>query len=599
MRTLAIALASMLVVGFLFSVTPHAVGADFFVAPDGSDANAGTQEKPFATIARARDAVRQTIAAGLKSDINIHLREGVYQLIEPLTFGPEDSGNAQYAVTYAAQPDETVVVSGGRPITGWKPGDGGIWTAEVPGVKDGDWYFRHLFVNGRRAVRARTPNADADEPHWQLKGADLAADLSRYTLTLPGGLLGNWSNQTDIEVMVAGNWAINRLPVQSIDPASGVVVLAPPHAVGHNAIRPGPGRWCCFENAPEMLDQSGEWCLDRTTGKLSYWPLDGEDMTRIEVIAPKPDRLVEVKGTAEHPVRNLHFRGIRFEYTDLALPEGGYMGIQACHCTQGKAWTGTWGRVPASIRWDFVEQSSLEDSTLAHLGGCGVVLVTSCNDNLVQGNHVFDVSGNGIMLGGPKDEAGVPKRNRISNNHVHACGVEYYGAIGIWVGFAQQAVISHNLVHGLPYSGISVGWQWNPQPTPCKENTIEYNHVYDVMNRLCDGGCIYTLGFQPGTVIRGNHLHDVRRSRYAQGAPNNGMFIDEGSKGFLFEQNVIYNTAAELVRFNQCSRDWHTWRDNHFGQEAEVKEAGKGIIANAGLEAPYRERLTGSGDSGQ
>jgi hypothetical protein len=229
------------------------------------------------------------------------------------------------------------------------------------------------------------------------------------------------------------------------------------------------------------------------------------------------------------------------------------------------------------------------------LGGCGVELVTSCHDNLIQGNEITDVSGNGIMLGGPRGEAEVPKRNRIANNHVHACGIEYYGAVGIWVGFAQQAVIAHNLVHGLPYSGVSVGWQWNPEPTPCKENTIEYNHIYDVMNRLCDGGCIYTLGFQPGTVIRGNHLHDSHRSRYAQGAPNNGMFIDEGSKGFLFEQNVIYDTAAELVRFNQNQRDWHTWRDNHFGPAAEVKESGKAILAQAGPEPPYRERWAAAG----
>jgi hypothetical protein len=287
----------------------------------------------------------------------------------------------------------------------------------------------------------------------------------------------------------------------------------------------------------------------------------------------------------------LHFRGLQFQHTTLALPELGYMGIQACHCTQGKEWTGTWGRVPAAIRWDDCRDCSLQDSTLTHLGGCGVELVTNCDRNLIQGNHVWDVSGNGIMLGGPKSEAEVPKRNRIANNHVHACGVEYYGAIGIWVGFAQQAVVAHNLVHDLPYSGISLGWQWNPQPTPCKENTIEYNHVYDVMNRLCDGGCIYTLGFQPGTVIRGNHLHGVHRSRYAQGAPNNGMFIDQGSKGYLFEQNVIYDTAAEPVRFNQCARDWHSWKDNHIGPEEQVKESGQAIIVRAGLEPSYRQRL--------
>lgn len=587
-RTLALLLFGSLIV---VTGTP-AVATDLYVAPGGDDANPGTQDKPLATVARARDAVRQQIAAGLKADVTVHLRAGIYRIGKPLVFGLEDSGNENFAVTYAAHPGETVVISGGRPITGWKRGEGEVWVAPVPGVKEWNWNFRHLFVNGRRAVRSRTPNADAENPDWQLKGADLAADLSRYTLTLPPGLLGDWSNPSDIEVMVAGNWEINRLPVQSIDRAAGVVVLAPPHAQGHDAIRPAPGRWCHFVGAPELLDQPGEWYLDRPTATLRYWPLADEDMATAEVIAPVAERLIEVKGQADRPVRNLHFRGLRFEHTDLELPPGGYLGIQACHCTTGTKWTDAWGRVPAAIRWDYVEKSSLEDCVLTRLGGCGVELVTACHDNLIQGNEITDVSGNGIMLGGPRAEAEVPKRNRISNNHVHACGVEYYGAVGIWVGFAQQAVIAHNLVHGLPYSGVSVGWQWNPEPTPCKQNTIEYNHIYDVMNRLCDGGCIYTLGFQPGTVIRGNHLHGAHRSRYAQGAPNNGMFIDEGSKGFLFEQNVIYDTAAELVRFNQCQREWHTWQDNHFGPADEVKAAGQAIIAQAGLEPTYRQRLT-------
>ncbi len=596
MKQITFTLLILLGASSLAPAQARSASTDLFVAPTGSDENPGTQEKPFATVSKAQDAVRHLIAAGLESDVKVLIRQGTYRLDEPLVFGPEDSGTDNHAVTYAAYPGEDVVISGGRPITGWKRGEGQVWTAHVPGVKEGKWYFRHLFVGGKRAVRARAPNKDDENPCWQLAGADLAADLSRYTLTLPAGLLGQWSNPTDIEVMVAGNWAINRLPVQSIDALAGVVVLAPPHAQGHQAIRPGPGRWCYFENAPEMLDQPGEWYLDRKTGTLSYWPLEGQDLSQVEVIAPALERLAEVKGTPDRPVRNLHFRGIAFEHTDLKLPDGGYLGIQACHCTVGKDWKRPWGRIPAAIRWDYVEHSSFADAALAHLGGCGIELVTSCHDNLIRGNHVFDAGGNGIMLGGPRTEAEVPKRNRIGNNHVQACGVEFYGAVGIWLGFTRQAVVSHNLVHDLPYTGLSVGWQWNPEPTPCKENLIESNHVYDVMNRLCDGGCIYTLGFQPGTVIRGNHLHDVHRSRYAQGAPNNGMFIDQGSKGYLFEKNVIYNTSAELVRFNQCSRDWHTWRDNHFGEAAEVRQSGKEIIVEAGLEPGYSRRLMNQAD---
>lgn len=567
---------------------------DFYVASGGSDDNAGTVDEPFATLARARDAVRKRIAAGLTGGVTVLIRGGTYELPETLKFGPEDSGTDEHAVTYAAYPDEKVVISGGRRISGWKSGDGGMWAARVAGIKEGQWHFRHLFVNGRRATRARTPNLVDDNPHWQLTGAALSADLASYTLTIAPQRLGAWTNVSDMEIMVAGNWAINRKRIAAVDRTSGTITLAVPHASGHNAIRPSPGRWCCFENAPELLDLSGEWYLDRATGVLSYLPRAGEDLSTAEVVAPAIERLIAVTGTPDQAVRNLHFRGLSLQHAGWQLPEHGYLGIQACHFTIGRDWKRPWARIPAAVCFDFAEGCSVRDGTIAQVGGCGIELVDSCHQNVVEGNHIHDVSGNGIMLGGPRGEDRVPRGNRIANNYVNACGVEYYGAVGIWVGFADAAQVAHNLVRDLPYTGISVGWQWNPQPTPCKNNLVERNHVYDVMKALCDGGCIYTLGFQPGTVIRGNHLHDVKRSLFAQGAPNNGMFIDQGSKGYLFERNVIYNTSAQLVRFNQCARDWHTWRDNHFGEEADVKESGKEIIAAAGLRQPYRGRWAGS-----
>ena len=99
-------------------------------------------------------------------------------------------------------------------------------------------------------------------------------------------------------------------------------------------------------------------------------------------------------------------------------------------------------------------------------------------------------------------------------------GREYYGAIGIWVGFAKNTGISHNLVHDLPYTGVSVGWEWGLYPdTRIKNNLVKFNHIYDVFNQLCDGGYIYTLGYQPGTVIRDNHLHHANRKSKTKSAP--------------------------------------------------------------------------------
>jgi hypothetical protein len=131
---------------------------DYYVAPGGDDANPGTQAKPFRTISAARDAVRRKIAVGLTGNIAVFLRGGMYRISEPVTFGPQDSGTERFSITYTSVPGEKPVISGGRVITGWKAGDQGVWTVEIPEVKSGKWTFRELLVDGRRARRARHPD---------------------------------------------------------------------------------------------------------------------------------------------------------------------------------------------------------------------------------------------------------------------------------------------------------------------------------------------------------------------------------------------------------------------------------------------------------
>jgi parallel beta helix pectate lyase-like protein/glycosyl hydrolase family 141/pectate lyase-like protein len=566
-------------------ISPAASGVEFFVSPEGSDTNPGTSERPFATLSQAQEALRQLVSGGLDADVTVWIGKGTYTLDKPLVFGQETSGTEDFSVTFVARPGETVVLSGGRKISGWKPGADEVWSAQVPEAKGDSWPLRNLFVGGQHAVRARTPNQDAEPNCVQLKAAELSEDRGRFTLTLPADLLGDWKNARDVEVMVAGNWAINRKRVQSIDPASGTLVLAPPHRHGPKYIFPAAGRWCYLANARELLDQPGEWYRDRQTGRVAYRPIAGQDLRTAEVVAPVATQLILVRGTPQRPVRNLHFKGLRLRHTDWQLPPDGYMGIQACHYGNSNQPGQRWQRIPAAVSMADAHGCSIEGCDVAHLGGSGIELADGCRDCLIRGNQISDCSANGIMVAGPNVDGRVPSGCRVENNHIHSSGREFYGSIGIWVGFARGTVVSHNLVHGLPYTGISVGWQWNPEPTTCKENVIEFNHVFDVMNRLCDGGCIYTLGFQPGTIIRGNHLHGVHRSPMAQGAPNDGMFIDQGSKGYLFEENVIYDTASEPIRFNACQRDWHTWRGNQIGPEADVKESGKEIIEKAGLES--------------
>jgi len=181
-----------------------------------------------------------------------------------------------------------------------------------------------------------------------------------------------------------------------------------------------------------------------------------------------------------------------------------------------------------------------------------------------------------------------PTGNRVTNNVISDGGLVHYSAHGVWIGIAARTELSHNVIRRFPYSDVSVGWSWNDQPTACRENLIQYNHIHDAMMLLADGGGIYSLGLQPGSVLRGNLIHAVHRSRFTGRAENNGIFFDQGSKQFLVEGNVIYDTANRLIRYNQSRQDWHTFRDNTLGIGPDDPKFPKAAAARAGLEPEYR-----------
>ena len=146
--------------------------ADFYVSTHGSDKWSGAlaapnpdrTDGPFATLERAREAVRSAKAKPGARPIVVEVRAGTYPMAQPFSLGPEDSGTAERPIVYQAYRGEEVTLSGGRLITGWRKGDGPLWVADLPDVKAGRWHFRQLFVAGERQVRARTPNADPSDP---------------------------------------------------------------------------------------------------------------------------------------------------------------------------------------------------------------------------------------------------------------------------------------------------------------------------------------------------------------------------------------------------------------------------------------------------
>jgi len=528
--------------------------ADFFVAPDGSDAGPGTKEKPFATLSRARDAVRELKKGGLDRDLTVLVRGGAYWLKEPLAFGPEDSGTEKFSITYAAAPGERPVLSGGRPITGWKQGEGQLWTVELPEVKAGKWYFRQLFVNGRRAVRARSPNDGF------FRVAKAGPD-NRTSFTFKRGDLRAFRNIEDAELLLLHDWSVSRVRLKAVDEAAEVVSFADPigcASADFFAIAGfEPNARYAVENAPELLDSPGEWYLDRRTGLLSYWPLAGEDPAKAEAVAPVLSLLLGVRGEAGKARRleNLRFAGLTLAHCEFPLPEHGYAEIQAgvyeVRPNPGKSWAKT-SRNPAAVVFENTARCRLEDCAVAHAGTSGVSLEGAAEGNRITGCQVHDLGGNGIMVGGGENKPeGLAKDNVVANNHVHHCAQAGHGCVGVWAGLTEGTVIAHNEICDLPYTGVSVGWQWDTKPSQCQGNVVEFNHIHRVMQMLSDGGGIYTLGRQPGTVLRGNLIHDVPVN--AGRAESNGMFLDEGSSEFVVEGNTIYGVAKAPIRFHKAT----------------------------------------------
>jgi glycosyl hydrolase family 141/parallel beta helix pectate lyase-like protein len=620
----AILLAGLIAaMGLLLCCSRQKKVLTLYVASNGNDTWSGSLPKPnsdhtdgpLLTIVAARDRIRTARQANPHpAPTEVLIREGRYQITAPIVFEPQDSGTGDYPMTYAAYPGEHPRISGGREITGWRKGEGSLWTAEIPAVREGKWYFRQLFVDDQRVPRARTPNRNADPPYLKLTGVNLTNDLRTQTLSLPPGKMKSWQNPPEAEAVVLGNWEITRKLIQKMDVAKGIVTLSPPHLIGHTAIRPRAGMACYIENALELLDQPGEWYLDRRSGMLSYWRPKGQDMTLAQVVAPRLTRLLEVKGKIGQTVHDIHFKGIDFEHTDWLLPAHGYHGQQACFYyplispelarAEDLDMRMEFPQIEAAIVWESAESCRLEEGTFSNLGGVGIRLRKGCSNNLIQGNKIFSVAANGVVIGeylshvfekpnGSVSLDEVPRSNRVLNNLIYNCGTDYYGAVGIWAAFTDGTTIAHNLIHDLPYTGISLGFAWNANPTTCKNNRLESNHIHHVMKELADGGGIYTLGLQPGTVLRGNLIHDLYRSPFAfGGAPNDGIFFDEGSKSYLIEDTIIYNTSGEAIRFNRCSHEDHTWKDNHFGMKPDATDFPSKVAAQPGLEPNYRKALS-------
>jgi hypothetical protein len=531
-----------------------------YVATHGSDAwsgrlpaaNAAGTDGPFATLERARDEIRRVKQAGpLTAPLTVLLRGGTYRTEGTLEFTPADSGTAQAPVTYAAYPGEQPVISGGRPISGWRKGEGALWTTTIPAVAAGAWTFHQLFVNDQRRTRARTPNQgylytqDVLAPFDRSKWYDMEIEAKRGFVYRDQDIR-RWQNFEDALVVIYHSWTTSVHFITELDEAQHTVRLAPKSTwpIGY---------WWEYntryhiENIPEALDEPGEWYLDRHTGVLSYWPLPGEDMAAAAVVAPVVRQtLLRFQGDpqAGQFVEYLRFVGIAFQHTETYIAPDMPLDQQ-----------GATERLPL-LAATGLRHALLENCELAHAGENAVWLDYGCADNVIRHCHIHDLGGSGVFIG-PRVQEDTPalrvERNKLDNNWIHDGSHLYRGSQGVWIGRSSYNEVTHNEIADFHHLGISIGHSWGYAPSTAHHNLVAYNHVHHICNGFfSDGGGIYTLGISPGTVIRGNVVHDVVPTPLMpQGGT--GIYHDEGSSGILDENNIVYNVG---IPFHQ-----------HYGRE--------------------------------
>jgi hypothetical protein len=539
-----------------------------YVAPDGNDqwsgrlqaANADRTDGPLASPLGARNAIRRLRAAAggkLEQPIAVSIAGGAYYMTEPFKLEPQDSGTADAPVVYAAAEGQSPVLSGGSIITGWTPAANGRWTAKIADVAAGKWVFQQLFVNGRRCIRARSPNEGYFRIAKTLPGPKDAQGnaVARDRFAFKPGDLQAWKHLEDVQVVLMHSWETSIHRVKSIDAALNTVQFTAPEKEWWPI-----GLWekhqrYYVENALELLDQPGEWHLDRETGVLTYFPRPGEQMDKAVVVAPRLVDLVHLAGNADKKqfVQYVALRGLTIRHGDWVCGPKGNSSTQAAVET------------PASVTVDGALHCAIESCDISHVGLYAVWFRRGCKDCRITHTRIYDMGAGGVRVGEaamPKTEETETSRTLVDNNHIYDGGHTFAAGIGVWVGQSSHNVISHNEIHDLLYSGMSIGWNWGDTPTKCHYNTIEFNHVHHVMKgTLSDGAAIYCLGVSTGSVIRNNVFHDVWP--YDQPRLGWGIYLDAVTSRYTVENNVVYNTQSGGMMYNNGGHE-HVIRNNIF-----------------------------------
>jgi len=535
-------IAGIASVGGWASGTAHAGTQNtYYVSPSGNDSNPGTLASPFKTIGKARNVVR-TKNGNMTGDIIVYLRAGDYYLDNTLTFDETDSGTNGYQVIYKNYDAlGSARIIGGEPLSGWtlKSGSSTIYQTSV-GI---GWEFDTLYENGVRGVMARYPNSGYNK----IDHADSAQPKKAFFYK--NGNIPAMADISNLQVYVfpgARNWANEILPVAAINRSNRKITLSQNQRWPYLGDLSANSRYF-IQGAIELLDQPGEFYLDKAAGILYYYPRD-PSINSQQIMAPKVDKVLFVKGSSQStPAHHITFDGLTVMVSNFT------------YVTMNKFKTG-------NIVLMNADNITIANCRIVNSASTGVTMPSTdlqdpavqveAKNNVITGNYFSDIGSTGVeILGTGNTNVYTHYGHTVSNNYFDGIARTNTNGAAIQLNGAGNNLVSHNkIVNTIHYGIESKGSKWTDMPAvingipvteankydfnPGRYNTIEFNDVSRANLDTQDTG-VYKSGGVYKNTINNNIFHDSGKF-----GGQKGLYLDDVSDFNTVTNNIVYGITS-------------------------------------------------------
>ncbi|WP_430931157.1 right-handed parallel beta-helix repeat-containing protein [Saccharicrinis sp. 156] len=589
---------------------------DFFVSPEGNDKNPGSKELPFLSFERA---LTETARHAGKEGVTFWFSEGSYYLNETLLFDNKYSGTLEKPVVFSAIAGTKVTVKGSKVLDElkWEKYKNGIYVTDVPAGLS----FDQLYVNGQKQIRARFPNYDYNNP---LRGGDgyqqvtdgtnhrydewFSFDPEQFTKK-------EWENPETgiVHAFQSHNWGNMQYRIKGIDRKENKVLLDEGgwqlqriHGIGGKGEK---SSWFFIDNIFEELDVAEEWFLDTETNQLYYYPNADVAINDLIIEVPVVKDLIQLKGTKENPVSNIHFRGFTFTHSRFTFMED-YEPVAR----------GDWAiHRGGAVFMEGAENCSVEDCNFNELGGNGVFMSAYNRNNQVKNCAFVSLGESGVcFVGSPKavrfyqtwDDKEIdgkdwnemrknmdlepgpktpdyPKNCVVENCVMHDFGNVGKQVAGVYISMSHKIRVSHNTIYNCPRAGICINdGTWGG-------HIIENCDIWETVRETGEHGPFNSWGRErqwlsgsgsnkdfkkeltlldaiDKVIIRNNRIANYRKSI---SAGNWTIDLDDGSSNFEIYNNLNLGSTIKLrdgvlrkvynnITVSAVPLGWHVWPEN-------------------------------------